>query len=141
MPYKDKEVNKIKKRERNRKAYLKDKQRWANKSYQWRQNHPEYMLIKAAEARAKRDGIDFTLTRDNCPIIPDMCPICNIPLFTRKDRKKGPCSNSPTLDRINSSKGYTPENVRIISHRANRLKSDMSIEELEKLLLYMKGLI
>jgi len=38
---------------------------------------------------------------------------------------------SPTLDRIDSTKGYIKGNVWVVSWRANRIKCDASIEELE----------
>lgn len=42
------------------------------------------------------------------------------------------------LDRLIPSKGYVKGNVRWISSRANRLKSDVSIDELKKILKYME---
>jgi Zn-finger protein len=44
--------------------------------------------------------------------------------------------NRPSLDRIDSSKAYTKDNVKIISWRANKLKNESSIEELKMLLEY-----
>lgn len=38
--------------------------------------------------------------------------------------------NSPTLDRIRNELGYVPGNVAVVSYRANRLKSDASLDEL-----------
>ena len=38
--------------------------------------------------------------------------------------------NSPTLDKIIPSLGYVSGNIWIISHRANTIKSDASIDEL-----------
>lgn len=43
----------------------------------------------------------------------------------------GPRDGSPTLDRIVPDKGYVRENVWVISGRANRIKNDATIEELE----------
>lgn len=50
-----------------------------------------------------------------------------------------PTDNSPSIDRIDNLKGYTKENIKIISHRANAIKRDASVEEVEKILKYMKG--
>jgi hypothetical protein len=47
--------------------------------------------------------------------------------------------SSYSLDRIDSDKGYVKGNVQVISYRANMLKSNASIEELEKVLNWMKG--
>ncbi|MCA3718382.1 MAG: hypothetical protein IM674_09025 [Brevundimonas sp.] len=40
---------------------------------------------------------------------------------------------SPSLDRIDPHKGYVPSNVRVISDRANRLKGDRSLSEIQAL--------
>jgi hypothetical protein len=36
-----------------------------------------------------------------------------------------------SIDRIDPSKGYTPDNVWLISQRANRIKNDATPEELK----------
>lgn len=46
---------------------------------------------------------------------------------------------SPTLDRIVPSRGYVVGNVAVISMRANRLKSDASVAELQALVSYTRG--
>lgn len=97
------------------------------------------MLVAAAKRRSLRDKVEFNLTLDNCPDIPDHCPIALIPLYQRNDGNKGPCDNSPSIDRIDPSKGYTEGNVRVISHKGNRWKSDMSLFDLERVLAYCKG--
>lgn len=45
---------------------------------------------------------------------------------------------APSLDRLVPALGYVRGNVRVISHRANRLKGDALIEEIEAVLHYMK---
>jgi hypothetical protein len=42
---------------------------------------------------------------------------------------------SPSLDRVDPRKGYVPGNVRVISDRANRLKGDRSLSEIQALAL------
>ena len=49
-----------------------------------------------------------------------------------------PPTNKATLDKLVPELGYVPGNVFIISWRANKLKSNMTIDELEKILNYMK---
>lgn len=76
----------------------------------------------------------FDITVDDIEI-PDVCPVLGIPLFV----SSGTLSrNSPTLDRINSSKGYTRDNIKVISHRANTIKSNASAEEIFAVYKYMK---
>ncbi len=43
-----------------------------------------------------------------------------------------------SLIRLVPSKGYVKGNVRWISRRANRIKSDASIDEIKKILKYME---
>lgn len=81
-----------------------------------------------AKTRARKLGLPFTITVDDV-VIPSHCPILGIPLF-RATGRSGQTENSPTLDRVLPEKGYVRGNVIVISNRANRLKSDASIEEL-----------
>ena len=97
------------------------------------------MLRVSASRRATAKGLDFDLLLDDIPDIPDVCPIACIPIYPRNDGTRGPCDNSPTLDRTNPSRGYIKGNVRIISHRGNRWKSEMTIQDIERLLAYAKG--
>lgn len=53
-----------------------------------------------------------------------------------KERRNGGLKvgdNSPTLDRKDSTRGYVPDNVWVISHRANRMKNNATLEEMELL--------
>ena len=92
-------------------------------------------MLVAGRARAKRNGIEFTITVDDFEI-PGRCPIFDIPLVSGAGTVH---NGSPSLDRIVGSLGYVPGNVRCISHLANRRKSDMTIEQIERLLRYAKG--
>ena len=127
MPYKDKELSKQKAAERWTSWAERNKDKANSRGREWRDRNPEYMLVASALRRSKRDNLEFTLTRGNCPEIPSHCPITNLELKSRNDGKKGPCDSSPTLDRIDSSKGYIEGNIRVISHKANRWKDDMTI--------------
>lgn len=61
--------------------------------------------------------------------MPARCPMLGIPL-----RLQGPRSaNSPSLDRLDPALGYVPNNVRVISDHANRLKGDRTLSQLKDL--------
>lgn len=86
---------------------------------------PERLLIERARKRAKAAKLPFRLAREDITV-PDVCPALGIPI----ELGKGRTNNSPSLDRLNPPLGYVPGNVRVISDRANRLKSDRAIDHL-----------
>ena len=92
-------------------------------------------MLREAKRRAKIKSLEFDINPEDIPWT-DECPILRLPL----ERNKGNVqNNSPTLDRVDSKFGYVKGNVRIISWRANLLKGNLSLEECERLLKYMKG--
>jgi len=90
---------------------------------------PAYAMLNNSKQRAKAAGLEHTLIIEDI-IIPDYCPVLGIKLETG-DRKKH--FNSPSIDRIYNNKGYTKDNIVIVSTRANLLKKDATIDELNKL--------
>lgn len=90
-------------------------------------------LLTDAKYRAKRKGTEFTLRVDDLRV-PQNCPALGIPL--RWDNG-APLDEKPSLDRKDSSKGYTKKNTRIISFRANYLKGNATVKELTGILKYM----
>ena len=91
-----------------------------------------------AKYRAKRKGWEFTLQQNDI-VIPETCPLLGIPLICHRGQG-GQQGNSPSIDRKDSKKGYTPDNIWIISNRANTLKNDASLQELELLVENLKKL-
>lgn len=87
-----------------------------------------------AKARAVRDGVPYMLHGWK-PRIPALCPVLGVPLQVGGS---GGNEYSPSLDRLVPALGYTPENVRVISKRANRLKQDATLDELRRLVAYLE---
>lgn len=83
-----------------------------------------------AKKRAKENGFEFSITPDDI-VIPEICPLLQIPIFRNVGVLGG---NSPSLDRIDSSRGYISGNVWVISHRANAIKNNSTIKEMKMLL-------
>jgi len=81
------------------------------------------------KSNAKKLNIEFDLTIDFLKSITvKYCPILGIELDYHNSKHK---DNSPSFDRIDPNKGYTKDNTRIISRKANQSKSDATIEEIK----------
>jgi len=93
---------------------------------------PRVRLLARSKERALKSGIEHRITINDIPI-PSTCKYLGITLCYRGSREKGPhrwSDNLATLDRIDSSKGYIPGNVQVISHLANCMKYKATIEQL-----------
>jgi len=91
-----------------------------------------WLMFQGAKSRARRDGVDFSISLNDIKI-PTHCPVLGVSI-ERHVGGRGPARNSPTLDRISASDGYVKDNVRVVSHRANRLKADANSDELSAIL-------
>ena len=91
-------------------------------------------LVRQARRRAVTRDIPFDLHVEDFDV-PDFCPVLGIPLY-RAVGCKAQGANSPTLDRIVPELGYVRGNVRVISARANQIKSDATPEELLRVACY-----
>ena len=104
-----------------------DKNRESVKVYKknWYKKNPLGLMIKAARARANKYNLACSITQQDI-FIPEVCPILGIPLLRGDGRLT---DNSPSLDRIFPEKGYIPENIAVISYRANMIKSNGTADE------------
>lgn len=125
----------------NKQVILKNMREYAENNKQnisirkrdWYINNLRHMMWKNAKRRAKDKGIDFSIKEEDI-VITDVCPVLGIPLIVGVVRN----DNSPTLDRIDNTKGYIVGNIRVISWRANRIKGDATSKEISLVLEYMK---
>jgi len=101
-------------------------------SRRWRSRNPSRYLYNQAKRRSRERNIFFDISPEDI-VIPVYCPVLDIPLVMGRGLKGGPTHNSPSIDRIDPKKGYTPDNIRVISWRANSLKADATLRELQVL--------
>jgi endogenous inhibitor of DNA gyrase (YacG/DUF329 family) len=94
----------------------------------------ERILWRGARLRAKKAGLEFDITEFDI-YIPERCPVLGTPLVPGVGK---PHANSPTVDRIDNSRGYVRGNIAVISYRANEMKSAYSLDEIEALAQYMR---
>ena len=107
-----------------------------------KKNDPKRRWVQDAYAnlkqRAKRNDLKMTLTKEwlyeNSSLY---CPIFNTPLNYMATGKLG---LRASVDRIIPNKGYTPENCQVVSFRANSIKSDATLQELQMIVKYLKRL-
>ena len=115
----------------------------------------KWFISKKSDARKK--NIDFTIEPIDIPEVkiretitidrmnrkhkswegveyPKVCPVLGIELDWGVSGKQQP--NSPSLDRIDPTKGYIPGNVMIMSTLANKMKSDATPEQLKQFSRY-----
>ena len=85
-----------------------------------------YKALTSTKSRASRKGIEFNIKVTDL-LWPSFCPVLGLEL---NYYKAGPVANRPSIDRIDPTKGYIKDNCRVISFRANLLKSNATIEEL-----------
>ena len=84
----------------------------------------------AAKQRAKKRGADFTITMDD--VLPQVelgyCSVTKIPFSheAMPNRRRNPFA--PSIDRIDSSKGYTPDNIRVVIFAFNLMLADFGAE-------------
>jgi len=98
---------------------------------QWETKTIVYKMLTRCKSRATANGLDFSLTEEDL-IIPEICPILKTPFDTSTDY-------CPSVDRIDSTKGYVKGNVQVISNKANRMKSNATNEELRLFAAWIKS--
>ena len=92
-------------------------------------------MLQMAKGRAKKEGLPCNLESiDDIPK-PTHCPVLGIELVIGTKRN-GP--NSPSLDKIIPELGYVKGNIVVVSLRANQIKSDATIDELQAVAKFYK---
>ena len=107
---------------------------------QWSINNPHKSIFKSKQVKAKKKGIEFALKYDDV-VFPTHCPVFGIELHYDRCTYAGTRRDSPSFDRIDPSKGYVKGNVIIVSHFANTIKSDATVDELKKVAAFYEQLV
>ena len=127
------------------------KQHYAELQRKWRENNPKRYkeidrksyhdtrkhnkasrLRSAAKERAILCQVPFDLEVTDI-VIPTHCPVLGVEL------KSGNPDTRPELDRIVPERGYVKGNVCVISGRANRIKWNATLDELEAVAAYVRA--
>lgn len=91
--------------------------------------------LRQARRRANDKDLEFDLTPEwVLANTPSKCPVLGLELERGCTEK----SRSPSIDRVDPSRGYTMDNCQIISQRANVLKNDANLEELRAVVSFLE---
>ena len=108
-----------------------DHQEKARKKTNW----SLYTVIRL-KAKAKQKQLPFDLTEADIQQ-PQYCPVLGLELVYRPNGYLR-CPEMATIDRMDPKLGYVKGNVHTISSKANRLKNNATLEEMEAIMDYMK---
>ena len=122
------------KRKYNKNYYQQHKQDFRLYEQKRKKENLAKYLYDRAKTRAKKRGLEFNIEVADI-VIHTYCPVLKIKLVPNVGKAK---DSSPTLDRINNSKGYIKGNISVISRKANRRKSDLTLTEAKRLVKYMQ---
>lgn len=134
--YREKNLDKLRAYERSPERRASNRVRLKKK----RQEDPCRFIYYSAKYRSKISGITFSITKqDVIDIYPSdgKCPVLGISLAINTKTTQ---DDSPSLDRIIPDKGYVKGNIIVISHRANRIKNDATVIELERIVSFLKSM-
>jgi len=95
------------------------------------------IMLRDAKLRSKKKKTKVTLTKEDIQkMAVQHCPILGIKLIIGSQD----WFNSPSLDRIDNSKGYTKDNVIMVSHMANSIKNQATPDQILKVGKFYKKL-
>lgn len=103
------------------------KEKYLQEKRKSRIRNAQHYLWKRAKDRAEKQELAFNI-KESDVIIPEICPILEVPF---EWGTKGEYEYSPSLDKIDPTKGYVKGNVWVISKKANSMKNSASPQELD----------
>jgi len=89
-----------------------------------RQKDDATRLLARAKNRARTKGVECSIT-SSCISVPSVCPVLGTPFVKNTEY-------AMSIDAIDPNKGYTPDNIQVISMKANAMKNSATQEELVK---------
>lgn len=115
--------------ESGQRYYQKNKERLQKASRECRMRRraedPAKYMLDNAQDRARIKGLEFALSREwlEVKLVAGVCEVTGVKLDWSRETTK------PSLDRLDTSKGYTEKNTRVTTWIYNRARGTFSDEE------------
>lgn len=87
------------------------------------------------KGKCRKEGVPCNITVDDFTV-PEFCPVLGIKMEWSGDLRDG----TPSFDRFDPDAGYVKGNVNVISLKANRLKSNATIDDLKAIVAWMEAM-
>lgn len=116
--------------QRHRTLHLKVPAHMPEENYLTEEDRTKGYMIRNIKHSAKRDNREFDLKYHDLEL-PNHCPLLGIPLKYRHQEGHSNDPDRATIDRIDSTRGYTKDNVWVISRLANTMKNCASLDQLQ----------
>lgn len=88
-----------------------------------------------AKDRAQKKGIPFSITKEDLKNLWDKqkgkCALSGLPMTY--ELRQGRIYSNVSIDQIEHSKGYTPDNIQLVCMAVNQLKSDFDMQTIYKI--------
>lgn len=129
-------------RAREKAKYVKRRERILEQKKEYVDKLPSALRVwRSAKNGARARKIEFDISvidvqrawpKDN------KCPVFGTDLVFEKGRNK---NFSPSLDRLDASRGYVKGNIALISWRANNIKGNATVDEVQRVALWMNNAV
>ena len=113
-------------KEYNREYYKNNREAILKRKKEYNKGRMAERLLANLKQRAKKKNLPFDLEVSDIEGVVE-CPVFG---FELKRNENKSLNNSFSVDRKDSTKGYTKDNIQILSQLANTMKSSASREEL-----------
>lgn len=98
--------------------------------------------LASARQRAKKRGVPFKINVEYLrALVVPVCPALGVELVYSATTGGGPIRHSASVDCIRPDLGYVPGNVMIVSHKANSIKSDATLQELRAVAAWVERVL
>jgi hypothetical protein len=139
-----------------------ERQRHSDRLRRWRSEHPQaqaqkiwrqrwgsdrpqraraMVLLASLKTRVRRESLPFDRERITLDYLERLliehpnCECCG----RRFDLRGGDSNSSPSIDKVIPSEGYVVDNIALLCWRCNRLKFNATLDELEKLVAWLRS--
>lgn len=101
-----------------------------------------YHLWKSSKDNAAQKGLEFSISRERIEkaLEKGYCEVTGVPFDLGRTKKKhAALPNAPSIDKIDPDKGYTEDNIQVVTWIYNRAKGNNTHDDVLRLAYILTG--